>query len=85
MTVFSMANCTEFPPLGFRGGRPGRAREHRVEGCTVDPKGCHELLPGERIILLEAGGGGFGEPFQRARTARVGCGERICQRGGSKT
>ena len=69
MTVFCMANRTEFPPLGLMGGGPGRAREHRVNDVTVDPKGHYELAPGDRITMIEAGGGGFGDPRNRARAA----------------
>ena len=69
MTVFCMANRTEFPPLGLMGGGPGRVREHRVNGVTVDPKGHYELAPGDRITMIEAGGGGYGNPSERPRAA----------------
>ena len=65
MTVFSMANRTEFPALGFAGAGPGRRREHRIDGKAVDPKGAHTLAPGARLTLIEAGGGGFGEAAAR--------------------
>jgi len=69
MTVFCMANRTDFPPLGQMGGKPGRAREHRVNDITVDPKGHYELAPGDRITMIEAGGGGFGAPSERSSAA----------------
>jgi N-methylhydantoinase B len=69
LTVFCMANRTEFAPRGFRGAMPGRLREHRLNGVSIDPKGRHELAPGDRITLLEAGGGGYGDPRQRDRAA----------------
>ncbi len=69
MAVFAMANRTEFPPLGMAGGRPGRLRQHRINGRTVDPKGHHVLAPGDRIALAQAGGGGFGDPALRPRAA----------------
>ncbi len=65
MTVFSMANRTEFPALGLAGGGPGGRREHRIDGKAVDPKGTHTLAPGARLTLIEAGGGGFGDPAAR--------------------
>lgn len=69
MTVFCMANRTEFPPLGLLGGAAGQLREHRVNGVTVDPKGHYELAPGDRITMIEAGGGGYGDPAERPRAA----------------
>lgn len=67
MTVFSMANRTDFPALGFAGAGPGQRREHRVDGHSIDPKGSYELAPGECITIVEAGGGGFGDPGKRPR------------------
>jgi N-methylhydantoinase B len=69
MTVFCMANRTEFPPLGLMGGANGRARQHRVNDVTVDPKGHYELAPGDRITMIEAGGAGYGDPGERAPDA----------------
>jgi len=69
LTVFCMANRTEFPPLGLMGGGPGRVREHRVNDVMVDPKGYYELASGDRITMVEAGGGGYGDPAERPRAA----------------
>ncbi|NQV58234.1 MAG: hydantoinase B/oxoprolinase family protein, partial [Alphaproteobacteria bacterium] len=66
---FCMANRTEFPPLGLMGGGPGRVREHRVNDVMVDPKGYYELASGDRITMVEAGGGGYGDPAERPRAA----------------
>lgn len=65
VSVFSMANRTQFPAQGFAGGRPGACREHLVNGETISPQGRHELAPGDRLTLREAGGAGFGEPKLR--------------------
>ncbi len=65
MTVFFMANRTEFPPPGYQGGRPGRLRESRLNGETVHPKGHYRIAPGDSVTLLQAGGGGFGDPKER--------------------
>ena len=70
LTVFSMAARTEFPAVGFAGGGPGARREHRVNDVAVHPKGRYELAPGDRVTLIEAGGGGFGDPRERPR-ARI--------------
>jgi N-methylhydantoinase B len=67
MTVFSMANRSEFPPLGLLGGQNGPLREHRVNGKAVHPKGQHVLAPGDRVTLSEPGGGGFGPARERPR------------------
>ncbi|MGE0715263.1 MAG: hydantoinase B/oxoprolinase family protein [Alphaproteobacteria bacterium] len=65
LTVFSMANRTDFPAAGLHGGMPGALREHLLEGRPVHPKSRQELQPGERLTLLEAGGGGIGDPRRR--------------------
>jgi N-methylhydantoinase B len=62
-----MGNRTEFPPAGLVGGGPGQLRRHQVNGETVHPKGQYHLSPGDRITLVEAGGGGFGKPAERSR------------------
>jgi N-methylhydantoinase B len=71
LTVFSMANRTDFAAAGLRGGLAGARREHRINGATVPPKGRAVLAPGDRLTLLEAGGGGIGDPTARARAAVV--------------
>jgi N-methylhydantoinase B len=65
MTVFCMANRTEFPALGYGGGRPGAMRETRINGEMVHPKGDYRLDPGGEVALLQAGGGGWGDPADR--------------------
>ena len=66
LTVFSMANRTRFAAQGLAGGHAGALREHRLNGVVVDPKGRLELAPGDRLTMLEAGGGGVGDPRTRA-------------------
>ncbi len=67
LTVLCMANRTEFVARGLAGGRSGAAREHRINGEPVDPRGRLQLAPGDRITLIEAGGGGYGDPRERDR------------------
>jgi N-methylhydantoinase B len=67
MTVFSMANRSEFPPMGLLGGGNGPLREHLVNGKTVHPKGQQVLAPGDRVALRQPGGGGFGPAKDRPR------------------
>lgn len=69
IAIACLAGRTEFPPRGVRGGHPGGLREIRVNGETVHPKGRYLLAPGDRLTLLEAGGGGFGDPRRRDRAA----------------
>ena len=66
-TVLCMANRTEFAATGFAGGRSGSLREHRIDGQVVDPKGRLPLPPGARVTMIEAGGGGYGDPKERDR------------------
>jgi N-methylhydantoinase B len=65
MTVFSMANRTRFPAQGLGGGRPGAARAHLVNDVPIATQGRHVLAPGDRLLLREAGGGGYGPAMQR--------------------
>jgi N-methylhydantoinase B len=65
LTVFIMGCRTEFPAQGVCGGRPGALRKYLVNGKEVHPKGRYEMKPGEVIELLDAGGGGYGDPAKR--------------------
>lgn len=67
MTIFCMANRSEFPPVGYHGGEAGQMREHRINGKTVHPKGSYILQEGDVITLFQAGGGGIGSPADRPR------------------
>lgn len=59
------------PPRGVRGGRAGASARARIEqvgsGVAVDAPavGRLELAPGERIVSISAGGGGYGDPCER--------------------
>jgi len=66
LTMFIMGARTEYPALGVCGGQPGALRRYRVNGGDVHPKGRYELAPGDTIEILEAGGGGYGDPSRRA-------------------
>ena len=60
-----MGQRTEFSAKGLLGGIDGALREYLVNGETVDPKARITLLPGDRITMREAGGGGYGSPYER--------------------
>ena len=65
LTVFIMGCRTEFPAQGVCGGRPGALRKYLINGKEVHPKGRYEMKPGDVIELLDAGGGGYGDPAKR--------------------
>jgi N-methylhydantoinase B len=69
LTMLGMGNRTEFPARGMFKGESGTLRVHSVDGTTVHAKGRIEVAPGQRISVVEAGGGGFGDPRQRNREA----------------
>jgi N-methylhydantoinase B len=65
LTVFIMGCRTEFAAQGVCGGRAGALRTYLINGKEVHPKGRYEMQPGDRIELLDAGGGGYGDPAKR--------------------
>jgi N-methylhydantoinase B len=73
-TVIRRFNKTRFPPKGVGGGQAG-ARARFVLRVGTDKEfetkasARVEMLSGERFLLQSAGGGGYGDPRQRDRTA----------------
>jgi N-methylhydantoinase B len=65
LNVIGLGRRNEFPALGLMGGKPGAPRAYRIEGKDVFPRGRYTLQPGEAIEVLDAGGGGYGEPHRR--------------------
>ena len=65
VTVATLAGRTEFPPLGLQGGKPGGLRKYWVNGKEIHPKGRYVLNPGDELRMVEAGGGGYGDPMER--------------------
>ena len=73
-TVIRRYDKSRFPPRGVAGGkpgygarfvlRPGTAHEH-----VTPSSGRYEMQPGDRFLLQSAGGGGYGDPHARDRTA----------------
>lgn len=60
----------DVPPYGLAGGEPGLPNQVFIERdgvrSVLDSKAATaELLPGDRLICLSAGGGGFGPPGKR--------------------
>jgi N-methylhydantoinase B len=69
LTMLGMGNRTEFPARGQFGGGAGSLRRHAADGKPVHAKGRIEVAPGARLTIIEAGGGGFGDPRRRSRQA----------------
>ena len=65
LVVFIMGARTEFAGRGVCGGGSGALRKYLLNGKEVHPKGRYELQPGDVIELLDAGGGGYGDPAAR--------------------
>ncbi len=65
-SVFLTADKVDNPPQGLKGGRPGGgARVHLASGKKLRSKGQQTVPPGDRVHLEIAGGGGYGDPFER--------------------
>jgi N-methylhydantoinase B len=60
-----MGNRTMFPARGIFSGGDGALRVHAIDGKPVHAKGRNELAPGQRMRIVEAGGGGYGDPKER--------------------
>jgi N-methylhydantoinase B len=69
ITTLGMGNRTLFPARGMLGGGDGSLRMHAIDGKPIHAKGRHDLAPGQRMRIVEAGGGGFGDPKARAPSA----------------
>ncbi|MHB8531240.1 MAG: hydantoinase B/oxoprolinase family protein [Solirubrobacteraceae bacterium] len=70
LEVMYAADGTVNPALGARGGEPGallRPFMRRADGEVIqlDPWGHVILRPGETIISISSGGGGYGPPHER--------------------
>ena len=71
LCVIFASDGSVFPPQGARGGEPGGcARQHvrRSDGTLSDPLPSYgELLlePGETVVSISCGGGGYGKPMAR--------------------
>lgn len=66
LTVSFMGLRTQFPAVGFHGGKAGGVRRYMIDGKEAHPKGRYVLAPGAIVVIHEAGGGGFGDPHDRA-------------------
>ena len=69
LVTLGMGNRTMFPARGVFGGGDGSLRMHAIDDLPVHAKGRNEVAPGQRMRIVEAGGGGYGDPKQRSRGA----------------
>ena len=67
--TLGMGNRTMFPARGMFSGGDGALRVHAIDDKPVHAKGRNELAPGQRMRIVEAGGGGFGDPKARTRAS----------------
>ncbi|MCC7082965.1 MAG: hydantoinase B/oxoprolinase family protein [Burkholderiales bacterium] len=58
-------------PLGLFGGAPGRPGGLYLNGKAIDPAEHWTLRKGDRILMLTAGGGGFGPARARRRHKQI--------------
>src|ERR1700691_4667782 len=76
-TVVRRYDRAKFPPNGVAGGKPGSRSRFVIHLGAGDERetpasGRYDLQAGERFLLQSAGGGGFGDPQKRDRTALKG-------------
>jgi N-methylhydantoinase B len=69
LITLGMGNRTMFPAQGMFSGGDGALRVHAIDDKAVHAKGRNELAPGQRMRIVEAGGGGYGDPKARASAA----------------
>lgn len=70
MTVHYFGDGDAHPPKGVRGGSPGQpcsAAKLESDGTrtSLPPIGAVDLAPGEWVVGIECGGGGYGNPYDR--------------------
>jgi N-methylhydantoinase B len=54
-----------YPPEGIFGGKNGSKAQFLKNGENADPSGLTFCEPGNKISFISAGGGGYGNPFER--------------------
>ncbi|SOS21840.1 methylhydantoinase [Pseudomonas cerasi] len=66
MNVYLSTERVEHPCFGILGGGVGSSGRVEVDGVAVFPKGKLVLQPGQRLLVELPGGGGWGNPLERA-------------------
>jgi N-methylhydantoinase B len=70
LEIIYASDGSVYPAEGVRGGRQGKpAEQHKrdSDGALSPLEGCARIVlqPGESIVSVFAGGGGYGDPFER--------------------
>ena len=60
-----MVTRSTIPARDYSGGLSGSRREVLINDKSVHPFTRYILEPGDKIIIRDAGGGGFGNPKER--------------------
>jgi N-methylhydantoinase B len=66
LTLSFFGRQSDFAPQGVRGGGAGTLHRYAIEGEAVNAIGRSVLQAGERLTITMPGGGGYGDPRQRA-------------------
>jgi N-methylhydantoinase B len=64
-TIAIQAGRFIYPPEGIFNGKDGSKAKFLKNGENADPSGLTFCDPGDRISFISAGGGGYGDPFER--------------------
>ena len=64
-TIAIQAGRFIYPPGGIFGGKDGSKAKFMKNSENADPSGLTFCDPGDRISFISAGGGGYGNPFER--------------------
>jgi N-methylhydantoinase B len=65
VTIAVQAGRFRYPPEGIFGGKDGARARFLINDAPADPSGLTFANPGDRVAFYSAGGGGFGDPFER--------------------
>ena len=65
LTVFPMGYRTDFPAKGYHGASDGQLARYEANDRHLHPKDRYLMAPGDRVRVVEAGGGGFGAASER--------------------
>jgi N-methylhydantoinase B len=65
VTIAVQAGRFRYPPEGLFGGGNGSKAHFLKNGAPADPSGLTFAVPGDTVAFYSAGGGGYGNPFER--------------------